>query len=1003
MPGAARRVGRYELIRRLGRGGMGVVYLARDRHDGHEVALKELAFGLADEPAAMRRFAREADLIGSLRHPSIVGAHEFFWHDDAPFIAMEYLPAGSLRPRVGRLSPAAAAVVLDGVLAGLAHAHARGIVHRDLKPENLLFADDGTVKIADFGVAKALADATLSAPSGLLGSPAYLAPEQVAGGEVGPWTDLYSVGVIAYELFTGRPPFGGEAVSELLWHHINAPVPESGVPPALEAWLLRLLAKEPRERPHDAVAVAADLRAISAGGTGWWTAAPGVQARPAPRAATVVTPAARRRPRRLRLALLGTAAALALALGVVLVLNERDAARAEAQAAEAERLGTLALAEGSLARALLLAREAVALDDTPATRGNLLSALVRSPAVVGVLHGDGAPLTAIDVSPDGRHVAAGDEHGRVIVFDARTRRRAGAAYRFGREPILDLRYSPDGTRLAIHNGFTLQLVDPRTRQVVEDVETGSHAVFSRAEPLPTARLTFSPDSRVLAAAASVERGDRAPIWHWDAATGRQLTRPPAVPRGLAAMLPGSEQLVLSGTSTTRIVEARTLRATERFRLRGGPTVSSRDERLVAIGTPAGELQLLDLATGTARTADGAAHRGAIWALAFSADARTLVTVGADQRLIVWDVRSARPVETLALPGEAFTAVAISPDGRTAYSADRDGTALVLDLEGERRLSRRLQGAGFPTAAPQAVGDTAYTRSKVDDGELELVDVRTGAVVERIDARRHGGFGGIAIAPGMLALATERGQVTLWDRRSRRPRPSSPGATWPAAFSPDGRFVATRAAPADVTVSDLASDATLGQAHLTDAPFELAVSPGGQLVAAVLVSGGVEIATVGRGAPRRLPIAGRGLRFSGDGRKLLMLDEAGRAWRFDTRTWKASGAPLGTGALTMDISPRGNVIATTSLGGATRLWDAASGRPLGSPLPGAPGRPAVTGFANGGTHLVVLDDFGDGYVWDLRASAWLRHACTVAGRFLTREEWRSALGDTPYAPACRDAR
>src|SRR4051794_23887391 len=321
MPGAARCVGRYELIRRLGRGGMGVVHLARDPQDGREVAIKELALGLLDDPAAMRRFAREAAVVASLRHPHIVIAHELLWHDGVPSIVMEYLPGGSLRARVGRLTAGEAAEVLTGVLAGLGHAHAHGIVHRDLKPENLLFGDDDRVRIADFGIAKAAGDTLHSAPSGVLGSPVYLAPEQAAGGEVGPWTDLYAIGVIAYELFVGAPPFRGEAFPELLLRHAHSPVPaprtvRPDLPVALERWLLGLLEKDPRRRPPDAATASHALQAIVGDRADGWRAAPP----PAPpmAATTVIRPARKRRsliarvPRRPAASVAAVAAAVAL-------------------------------------------------------------------------------------------------------------------------------------------------------------------------------------------------------------------------------------------------------------------------------------------------------------------------------------------------------------------------------------------------------------------------------------------------------------------------------------------------------------------------------------------------------------------------------------------------------------------------------------------------------------------------------------------------------------------
>jgi len=168
-----RTVGRYEISKELGRGGMAVVYLARQTDLDRNVALKELGAFHASDPAFAERFLRESRIAGSLSHPNIVTVHEFFEHEGTPYISMEYIERGSLRPYVGQLSLAQIAGVLEGMLAGLAHAHAesQGIVHRDLKPENIMITREGSVKIADFGIAKALnqASAGLAQSLGLPG------------------------------------------------------------------------------------------------------------------------------------------------------------------------------------------------------------------------------------------------------------------------------------------------------------------------------------------------------------------------------------------------------------------------------------------------------------------------------------------------------------------------------------------------------------------------------------------------------------------------------------------------------------------------------------------------------------------------------------------------------------------------------------------------------------------------------------------------------------------
>jgi len=254
-----RTVGHYEVLEVIGRGGAAVVYLGVQRDLGRRVALKELASSQAATDANFgARFAEESRLAGSLSHPNIVTVYEYFEHDGVPYIAMEYLSQGSLRPYVHLLTLAQIAGVLEGVLAGLALGQSRSIVHRDLKPENLLVTADGRVKITDFGVARAYADAVtrevVTAVGSTIGTPAYMAPEQAAGGEVGPGTDLYSLGIVAWELLVGRVPFADtETPVAVLYRQVHEPVPPvrsvaPDVDPQIEAWLSRMLAKDPADR-----------------------------------------------------------------------------------------------------------------------------------------------------------------------------------------------------------------------------------------------------------------------------------------------------------------------------------------------------------------------------------------------------------------------------------------------------------------------------------------------------------------------------------------------------------------------------------------------------------------------------------------------------------------------------------------------------------------------------------------------------------------------------------
>src|SRR4051794_349953 len=202
-----RCVGSYEIERVLARGGMSVVYLARQPALDRQVALKRLDLTI-DQPGMAQRFVDEARVVARLDHPNVVTVFDFIEQEATPYIAMEYVRGGSLRRHVGRLSLPQILGVLDDMLAGLSHAAEHGITHRDLKPENVLVTPRGTVKIADFGIAHAHDAVTrLTSTGTALGTPVYMAPEQARGERVDPRTDLYALGVIAYELLAGQPPF----------------------------------------------------------------------------------------------------------------------------------------------------------------------------------------------------------------------------------------------------------------------------------------------------------------------------------------------------------------------------------------------------------------------------------------------------------------------------------------------------------------------------------------------------------------------------------------------------------------------------------------------------------------------------------------------------------------------------------------------------------------------------------------------------------------------------
>ena len=229
----------YQIEGELGRGGMGVVYQARQVRLNRPCALKMILAGAHADPVAAVRFLAEAEAVARLQHPNIVQIHEVGEPDGLPFLALEYVEGGSLAGALdGTPWPARrAATLVEALARGVADAHRLGIVHRDLKPANVLLAADGTPKVTDFGLAKVLdAESGLTATESILGTPSYMAPEQAAGKakQVGPPADVYALGAILYELLTGRPPFRATTVLETLEQVKTAePVPPSRLLPGL--------------------------------------------------------------------------------------------------------------------------------------------------------------------------------------------------------------------------------------------------------------------------------------------------------------------------------------------------------------------------------------------------------------------------------------------------------------------------------------------------------------------------------------------------------------------------------------------------------------------------------------------------------------------------------------------------------------------------------------------------------------------------------------------------
>lgn len=293
---------RYEIHRHIARGGMAQVYLARDRSLDRPVAVKELVPEFAADPSFVERFRREAQSAAKLTHPNIVAVYDWGTQDGTYFIVMEYVDGPSLSQVIradGALHPRRAAEIASEVAAALGFAHSQGVVHRDIKPGNVLLTATGQAKVADFGIARAMssADEELTQTGSVMGTATYFSPEQAQGLAVDARADLYSLGVVLYEMVTGRPPFSGDSPLAIAYKHVQDPPPRPStlapdVPAGLEAIIMKLLQKQPDNRYASAQDLRSDLNRFLSGETTMAQSELAAAAAAVPAAATTMQPVA---------------------------------------------------------------------------------------------------------------------------------------------------------------------------------------------------------------------------------------------------------------------------------------------------------------------------------------------------------------------------------------------------------------------------------------------------------------------------------------------------------------------------------------------------------------------------------------------------------------------------------------------------------------------------------------------------------------------------------------